>query len=128
MNPICPYCGETTKLVKGDEIYCGREALKDIPFYECLPCDAHVGCHKGTTNPMGSPANYELRKARNAAHKAFDSIWKNPKITKMCRADAYSWLSRQTRIPYKECHIGMMDVKQCNLTVTIVTQYKATWK
>jgi len=125
MNPICPYCGKESKLVKGEEVYCGFESLKDKPYYECLPCDAHVGCHINTLVPLGTLADYNLRKARRQAHLTFDEVWKT---YGMSRNHAYSWLSRQTRIPYKECHIGMMDTGQCELVILIVNQFKDTWK
>ncbi len=124
MNPLCPYCGQESKIVTGDEIYCGREDLKDRYYYECLPCDAYVGTHKGTLRPYGTLANLELRKARNEAHKVFDEIWQTGR---MSRTHAYSWLCRQTDIEYKSCHIGLMDLDQCNLIITIVNQYKETW-
>lgn len=127
MNPLCPYCGEESKLVKGNEIYCGFANLQNKNFYECLACDAHVGCHEGTSEPLGSLADFRLREARNLAHKAFDPIWKARHSRRMNRKHAYSWLSRQTGIPYKECHMGQMNIEQCELVISIINQYKETW-
>jgi len=123
MNPICPYCGKVSKLVRGDEVYCGRPGIENKWFYECLPCDAHVGCHPGTRTPLGNLANGILRRLRLKAHKVFDTIWKTPKKTRMNRTMAYTWLSRQTGIPYKQCHIGMMDEVQCTQVIIIATAY-----
>ena len=40
-------------------------------------CDAYVGCHEGTTLPLGRPANARLRTLKAEAHKQFDPIWKS---------------------------------------------------
>lgn len=121
---LCPYCGKEPEVVKGNEVYPGRLAVKDFWFYECLPCDAHVGCHIGSLRPLGTLANFELRKARNEAHKEFDVIWHTNRMT---RTLAYGWLSRQMNIDYKLCHIGMFDVAQCKQAVEIVQAYKEIW-
>jgi hypothetical protein len=60
-------------------------------------------------------ANKELRQRRRAAHAAFDQIWKN----KPTRSNGYKWLSEQTKIPLKNCHIAMMDLKTCDQVIAI---------
>lgn len=75
--PICAYCGVRSKLVTGKDLYPHRPDLYSLNFYQCTPCDAHVGCHKGTPNPLGRLANAELRKMKSAAHAVFDPIWKS---------------------------------------------------
>lgn len=61
--PTCPYCGKDSVLVNGHVIYPHRPDLLEKKFYWCKPCDAYVGCHPGTANPLGRLANAELRRA-----------------------------------------------------------------
>ncbi len=106
----CPYCEAKAELVHGDAIYPHRHDLRDLKFYRCEPCEAYVGCHKGTTNPLGRLADAELRKAKMAAHAVFDPIWRSGR---MKRTQAYQWLAAQLGIDPKDCHIGMFDVDTC---------------
>lgn len=111
---VCPYCGDVVHMVKGDVIYPHRPDLFHKNFYRCEPCGAHVGCHPGTTKPLGRLANAELRKAKSAAHAAFDPLWKQGL---MSRTKAYKWLSDALQIKPQDCHIGMMDVADCRRVV-----------
>ena len=117
MIPTCPYCNNPSTKVSGSEIYPHREDLWDIVIYECKPCDARVGCHKGTDNPLGRLANAELRAAKMEAHLAFDPLWKTK--TKS-RSGAYQWLAKELGIRPKDCHIGMFDVETCQRVVLIM--------
>lgn len=116
----CDYCGEQALLVSGEVIYPSRSDLGNLWFYQCKPCNAYVGSHKGSNKPLGRLANKELRKAKMAAHRSFDYIWTSEK---MKRAKAYSWLAKQLGIPASECHIGMFDVDTCNKVVTTCGVY-----
>lgn len=118
---ICDYCQGETQLVNGDVIYPHRPDLAHLRFWQCAPCDAYVGCHKGTTKPLGRLANAELRQAKMAAHAAFDPLWK---FTTLTRNAAYQWLANQLGIPRADCHIGMFDVDQCRLVVALCRFYK----
>lgn len=51
----------------------------------------------------------ETHKARQAAHNAFDPIWKK---NHMSRSHAYQWLADCLGIPKKECHMKTMDSKR----------------
>lgn len=129
LSPICPYCGVMSQLATGATIYAHRPDLGDKSFYLCAPCDAYVGCHAGTTQPLGRLANAELRLAKKAAHAAFDPIWKARHAQKsaidptykvgMARGGRYKKLANLLGIPVAECHIGMMDVELCKRTVEI---------
>lgn len=120
MTVICDYCGSDAQLVTGEEIYPHRPDLYRLKFYSCSPCRAWVGCHKNSDAvPLGRLANAELRKAKNAAHAAFDPIWKSKQLN---RSDAYYWLSRQLGIRFKDCHIGMFDVATCNKVIAACQQ------
>jgi len=114
LAPICPYCGTFSKLVTGQRIYPHRQDLFDMQFYLCAPCDAYVGCHEGTTNPLGRLADVALRRAKNRAHAAFDPLWISGK---MKRQSAYKWLAKQLDIDAADCHIGMFDVEMCEKVV-----------
>lgn len=124
MKVICPYCGNEANLVLGIEIYPGRESAARKLFYECLPCDAHVGCHRDSTTPFGTLANYELRGLRQKTHREFDWLYKNPEKSRMRRKDSYKWLARQLDIAPEDCHIGMFDRNQCKRAIAIVQAYK----
>ena len=113
---ICPYCNSEASLVTGREVYPGRRWLYGKRFYLCEPCDAYVGCHDGTTKPLGRLANAELRAAKIAAHAAFDPLWKSGRMT---RQEAYGWLAMQLKMERNHCHIGMFDVETCQLVVAI---------
>ena len=113
-TPQCPYCGKQSALVHGDVIYQHRPDLNEKWFYLCYPCDAYVGCHPGTTKPLGRLANADLRKAKRAAHAAFDQLWRD---NKKKRKAAYTWLAEQLGIDVNDCHIGEFDVETCRRVV-----------
>ncbi len=116
LAPVCPYCGETSRLTTGREIYPKRSDLHHKDFYICAPCDAYVGCHMNTLTPLGRLANAELRAAKSAAHRAFDTKWQWGGMT---RSRAYHWLSCRLNIPGELCHIGMFDVETCQRVVAL---------
>lgn len=118
LAPVCPYCGETSRLTTGHEVYPGRNRreLHSKYFYVCAPCDARVGCHNGTITPLGRLADAELRAARIAAHRALDTKWQCGSMT---RTQAYNWLAKQLGTDSKQCHIGMFDVATCQRVVAL---------
>lgn len=113
---ICPYCGAKTTHCADSVIY-GK--TYGSMLYVCLKCDAYVGCHKqNPTQALGRLADAELRAAKIEAHRYFDELWRRKIKAKgisksQARKMAYNWLSEQVGIPFKYCHIGMMDVKDC---------------
>lgn len=128
---ICPYCNKPARIVGGDAIYPDRRDLALLKFHLCSPCDAYVGCHapgarfrdaagrkvvSDGTLPMGRLANSELRRARMAAHQAFDPTWRNAGTP---RRAAYEWLANQLKLPVDRTHIGGFDVAQCRQVVEI---------
>ena len=112
--PTCPYCRAKSQLVNGSKIYNSNQFNGQL-FYACLPCQAWVGCHKGTDKPLGRLANKELRQAKVKAHAAFDPIWRSSGN----RRGGYAWLAEQLGIEAKDCHIGMFDVPMCERVVEI---------
>ena len=113
---VCPYCGQNAELVTGEVIYPHRRDLYEKKFFQCEPCDAYVGCHPGTTNPLGRLADIELRSEKMRAHAAFDPIWKSGSKK---RGSAYAWLAERLGIDQKDCHIGMFDVQMCQRVVEV---------
>lgn len=103
----CPYCGKRAILTDSKEVY-GRSYGM---IYLCRPCNAYVGVHPGTHNPLGTLANAELRQARQRAHAAFDPIWRNGGLT---RKQAYTWMAQTLGITKEKAHIAKFTVKQCN--------------
>jgi hypothetical protein len=101
---ICPYCKSPSALINSIEVYGKDFGL----MYICKPCEAYVGCHKGTENALGRLANPDLRKWKIEAHKYFDMLWKKEFMT---RTEAYKWLSEWLEIPAEYTHIGMFDIK-----------------
>lgn len=115
----CHYCCLKATLVTGETIYPHRKDLHSLNFWECGDCGSYVGCHKpsskwGTTGvePLGTPANPQLRKERSETHKEFDPMWRELKIFDS-RKSAYYWLSKNLGISFEECHIGYFDLHQC---------------
>lgn len=120
----CPYCNSKTELIDSSYVYGKSYGL----IYICKPCDAYVGVHKGTDKALGRLANKELREAKKKAHYYFDQIantslinkiWKKyiPNISN--RNKAYKWLALNMKMEEKFCHIGMMNIEQCNEVVKI---------
>jgi len=127
--PRCPYCGNLARLVPGEELFpYSREALKRV-FWRCDPCDAHVGCHQGTLQPLGVPANAALRRARMELHRdVLDPIWKTaadlPRynrnrernraaITRAARDRTYAWMAEKLGLDPRDAHVGMFDLETC---------------
>lgn len=113
MGLSCPYCGRPTQLVDDTEIY-GRSF--GTKCFVCKPCDAWVGCHKGTERALGRVADKGLRALKQQAHEAFDPIWKNGHLT---RQKAYKLLSAAFGIPTEQTHIGMFDADMCRQVINL---------
>jgi hypothetical protein len=114
----CPYCGNDAELKTGRHVYPHRPDLASLKIWACDPCDAWVGTHKNspTHAPLGRLANAELRKAKMAAHAAFDPLWKSGS---MSRKKAYALLSDKMGLKPQDTHIGMFDVDQCKQVVAV---------
>lgn len=114
----CPYCGKPSAFYATSTLI-WRQDFGAI--YACLPCDAWVGCHKGTIKAKGRLANATLRNLKKRAHEAFDPIWRGGM---MSRGAAYAWLSDHMGLDGADCHIGMMDEDQCLLVETIALWWR----
>ncbi len=111
---LCPYCWGKTVCVDSAEVYNGRSYG---PIWICRPCRAWVGCHKGTTKPLGRLADAELRSWKQKFHAAFDPVWKSGD---MGRSRLYGWLADRMEISAEVCHGGMFTIEQCKQAIDIV--------
>jgi len=119
----CRYCQQPAQLLRYRGA--GYPYRSDYgPTWVCVPCQAWVGCHDGTTNALGGLANAELRGWKVKAHAAFDPLWKAKIARDGCskskaRKAGYRWLSEQLSIPYEKTHIGYMSIDECKMVVSI---------
>lgn len=119
----CP-CGRAAELVTGVEVYPDRLDLREKPFWRCLPCRSHVGCHPGTTRPLGRLANMRLRKLRMLVHDALDVHWKRRggkrgKVRHL-RGKTYRRLATDMQLTDEQCHVGLFDEVQCEQAIRII--------
>ncbi|MBY0256178.1 zinc-finger-containing protein [Methylobacterium sp.] len=128
--PFCPGCGVAARLTNGAEVYPNRPDLADKPIWKCEVCpDAYVGCHPGGTEPLGTPAGPELRRARIVLHRDMvDPLWKHADrcgeyhpeneaarelIQRAARGRVYAYLAAGLDLTKDECHVGMFTIEQC---------------
>ena len=109
----CPYCGRPTRLVDSSVVYGRSYGCK---CYYCEPCQAWVGCHKGTDKALGRIADKYLRELKRQAHESFDRIWNEGYIK---RNEAYRLLSEALGLPVEQTHIGMFDEDLCRRTISL---------
>jgi len=116
MNLECPYCYEESELVRSTEVLTDHHGW----IYLCRPCQAWIGCHKGSTKPYGRLANAELRDLKDEAHEVFDKIWKKGGME---RNQAYAWLAMKMQVPRKYCHIGMFSEGMCREVIKFSKEF-----
>jgi len=121
-SPLCHHCQKKSELVKGDAIYTHRHDLHDKFFWFCKDCNAWVGCHRGSNEALGTPANSELRALRHRAHEAFDPLWKWGSFS---RSNAYQWLSKRLGIDVQDCHIGQFGPETCRKVIAACFEERA---
>lgn len=117
---VCPYCGKKPVLVYTRLLY--RSGEYDGKSWLCEPCEAWVGCHRGSDVPLGRLANAELREWKVLVHGVFDQLWKSGQYS---RTNAYKKLAIKMRIPIERCHIGMFTVEQCKQAYNICLTWQA---
>jgi hypothetical protein len=103
---ICPYC-EKEAIWTSNEVVYGRRYGKSFMCYYCKECDAYVGCHQNSKNPLGTMANKALRVKRMEAHAVIDPLWKSGKYS---RRQVYDRLSDAFGF---RVHVGASDEKLC---------------
>jgi glutathione S-transferase len=129
--PTCGSCASNkpARLTNGREVYPHRPDLHDKPIWKCGACGAYVGCHPGTTRPLGTPADKALRDARSMLHdQMVDPLWKTADesadytpeseearqtIRTAARHRVYAFLAERLEIKQPDCHVGMFTIEQC---------------
>lgn len=109
-NLRCADCGELMVL---------RES-KYGPFYGCgsFPkCRGTLSAHQDG-RPKGKPGTAETKKARIEAHKVFDRIWKEGRVSN--RGQAYTWMRKALNLRSQEAHIGEFSIAQCEKLIRFV--------
>lgn len=139
--PVCSKCRQPARLTDGQEIYPHRPDLYAKPFYKCDGCQGYVGCHPGSRSALGTPADNELRNARQHVHKKLDPLWKNAPetggyapedmaarfvIMRAARGRVYAWLAEQMGLSRRECHTGEFNIAQCRKAWTLL--HKANYR
>lgn len=120
----CTHCGAPAQLhLSSAAFYAGRDFG---PVWVCEPCSALVGCHKGTTNALGKPANKATRDLRKQAHAVFDPLWEAKVRLSGCsrtaaRRAAYTWLAGQLGIHPGTCHISWMGSEELERVIAVCT-------
>lgn len=79
--------------------------------YYCKDCEAYVGCHNNTREPLGTMANKELRYWRIKTHEKIDGYWKANICT---RSRIYKILKQ---IFKGEIHVGSSDINMCKAII-----------
>lgn len=120
MTTTCAECGDDCHLVTGLDIYPHREDLYKKSFWHCNSCDAYVGCHPNSTNPLGTAAGPALRPMRSQCHKVFDPMWKNKTKFKN-RSEAYSWISKKMGF---EVHFSQLTHPQCVKALSLLLEHR----
>lgn len=117
---ICRYCGGAVHLVPAAKVYgpaaAKRLGLEREKFYQCQNCNARVGCHKGSTRPLGNLANEALRMKRVETHQVFDSFWKE---RGMSRTQGYKWMAKKLRLSEELAHIGGFEMDRCQKLIRL---------
>jgi len=91
----------------------------------CEPCDAYVGCHNNTKDPLGTMADRETRHWRKEAHTIFDPLWlksfKRKSNKRRNREAIYNSISN--RFGYR-VHIAESNIEQCQKIIEWVKKRK----
>lgn len=117
---ICRYCGGAVRLVSASKVYgpaaAARLGIERQSFYQCQNCNARVGCHPGSTRPLGNLANEALRMKRMETHHVFDSFWEE---RGMSRTQAYKWMAKKMRLSEELAHIGGFEIDRCQKLIKL---------
>lgn len=88
------------------EVYPARPELAALRFYIHDVCGASVGCHKGTTKPLGFLATPEVKKWRKIIHGILDPLWHTRRIP---RGKAYAYISHRLGRTYHTAEIYSVE-------------------
>lgn len=86
--------------------------------------------------PCGNPADAYTRQARSKLHTLFDPLWqdapsmygpdcphKPATLRRIARTRAYKWLAHHMGMPYRDCHISMMDLSELRHAWRTITKH-----
>lgn len=118
MAPTCAKCKRDCELVAGAVVYPHRDDLRDLRVWLCRGCGARVGCHPGTSRPLGNPADAATRRARITLHNdMLDPLWKRASKKfgppGLRRARTYRFLAHKLGLERDQTHTGMFDIETC---------------
>lgn len=113
--PTCPACGQSARLVPASTVYGGSLPDRYLWLCDCTAGLYYVGCHPGTTDPLGTLADRGLRNLRRIVHDWLDPIWKQGRVP---RSVVYAWLARQMGIDRETCHVAHFDRAECFAALT----------
>ena len=119
----CPDCAG--KLYLRDKPTSWRGSSQYVYLCENWPeCRGLMSAH-ADGRPCENPADAHTRKARRMVHALFDQLWENAPamygqdctlkpaaLRRIARNRAYKWLAEHMGMPFKECHVSMMNVNQ----------------
>lgn len=105
-NLICPFCDKEAKWCENKEIY-GENYGKSYMVWYCADCNAYVGCHHNTRDPLGTMADKPTREWRSRAHRALDPLWEKKT---MRRSEVYNLLRNHFGF---SIHVAQSDIEMC---------------
>ncbi len=94
------------RLTTGKEMYPHRADLAEMQFWKCDTCGSFVGCHKGSTRPLGYLASQEIKTWRKNIHMILDPLWKSKKIG---RSQAYAYIGNRIGRTYHTAEIYSVE-------------------
>lgn len=107
----CQYCGSDASL-RPDSVVRGKGA-RGVKLYVCdryPACDAYVGVHVHSLQPLGTLADRPLRQKRQRAHAVFNTLWTSGLMEKK---QAYAWMQAKFSLHEDTAHIGMFSEFMC---------------
>jgi uncharacterized protein YlaI len=110
----CRYCNKQAEWVDNATVY-GKRYGKSYMMWICRPCDARVGCHNNTKEPLGILANAELRKIKMEVKNAWikKELGEWGEGNSKAKGEAYKKLADQLGIKVKYCHFGYFGIETC---------------
>ncbi len=94
------------RLTTGKEMYPHRPDLAHMQFWVCDTCGSFVGCHKGSTRPLGYLASEDIKVWRKQIHDILDPLWKKKKIG---RSQAYAHVGNEIGRTYHTAEIYSVE-------------------
>jgi len=120
----CPFCGGKMKADQTSRVHGGRGRKKIVICENWPQCDVYIGCHDRTGEPLGTPADKNLRQLRQKVHAIFDPSWKMEKDKRKARMKSYKHFARLMEMSEGECHIGMFDTDTCLKAIGLLTRWR----